>query len=152
MTEINEISDRNTIIENLLSNGNTNGIEKKNVIEEDNNHDNDECDKIDNNVVIGSIKADTDVNVGGDIIGSVDINYDHPSKDVEVTNIEIINSADNKEEKDNNIEVDNHNDDNNNNDEYQHVETSITENDGIITVDKSKTTIDGDEINAVEIA
>ena len=152
MTEINEISDRNTIIENLLSNGNTNGIEMKNVIEEDNNHDNDECDKIDNNVVIGSIKADTDVNVGGDIIGSVDINDDHPSKDVEVTNIEIINSADNKEEKDNNIEVDNHNDDNNNNDEYQHVETSITENDGIITVDKSKTTIDGDEINAVEIA
>lgn len=164
--ENDKISDRNVcIVENLQSSdGDTDEIEMKKVIENDINHDNnDEHDKIDNNVVTGSMKADTDVNVdvdddGGEIVGSVDLKDEHhPSTDVEVTSIEINN---NKEELDNNSVVDNHNDDNDDNqsknirndNDYDHVKTSITENDGIITIDESKTTIDGDEINAVKIA
>lgn len=141
----------------------------KKGIDNDINHDNEERDKIDNDdVVIGSImKADTDVNVDGDdngseIVGSVDLmdEHHHPSTDVDVTSIELNNSTDNKEEIVNNSVVDNLNDDNDDNqsknirndNDYDHVKTSITENDGIITIDESKTTIDGDEINVVEIS
>jgi hypothetical protein len=142
----------------------------KKGIDNDINHDNnEERDKIDNDdVVIGSImKADTDVNVDGDdngseIVRSVDLmdEHHHPSTDVDVTSIELNNSTDNKEEIVNNRVVDNLNDDNDDNqsknirndNDYDHVKTSITENDGIITIDESKTTIDGDEINVVEIS
>ena len=175
--ENNEISDINVSVVEIndiqTSNSDTNEIEMKKGIEKDN----DESDKIDNDhVVIGGsiMKADIDVKVngdddddGGDIVGSVDLNNEHPSTDVEVTSIEINNSTNNKEEIDNNSVVDNHNHDNYNDDnlnqsetknirndnDYNHVKTSITENDGIITIDESKTTIDdGDEINSVGIA
>ena len=169
--ENNEISDINVSVVEIsdiqTSNSDTDEIEMKKGIE----NDNDDRDKINNDhVVIGGniMKADTDVNVdgdddGGEIVGSVDLNNEHPSTDVEVTSIEINNSTNNKEEIDNNSVVDNHNDDNDDNqsetknirndNDYDHVKTSITENDGIITIDESKTTIDdGDEINSVEIA
>ena len=166
--ENNEASDINVSVVEIsdiqTSNSDTDEIEMKKGIE----NDNDDRDKINNDhVVIGGniMKADTDVNVdgdddGGEIVGSVDLNNEHPSTDVEVTSIEINNSTNNKEEIDNNSVVDNHNDDNQsetknirNDNDYDHVKTSITENDGIITIDESKTTIDdGDEINSVEIA